>query len=264
MARQRVINPEFFLDEELSGVSAHARLLYIGLWGICDDNYATLPNRPKWIKAQVFPYEEVNIEELIDELEKLEKITRFESEDGKQYWFVKNFFKYQKIDRPSKPKFPEYQPYSTRHADCGTDGERKKDDTRGVLDEHSTSTRAEEKRSKEKRTSILSARADETPFEIFWEKYPRKEQKRKSLEIWARKKLDAQLEAILAFIALAESSDRWKSGYVKQPPSFLSGECWNDDLESYRDKVVSSDPARARSFGSVGENIAKRYPIFRA
>lgn len=57
MARNRMLNPEFWLDEEIAKLSPHARLLYMGLWGICDDNYATFPNRVEWIKAQIFPYE---------------------------------------------------------------------------------------------------------------------------------------------------------------------------------------------------------------
>jgi hypothetical protein len=133
MARQRVLNPEFFLDEELAMVSPHARLLYQGLWGICDDNYATLPNRPLWIKAQVFPYEAVEVAGLLSELEKIGKILLFEAKDGKEYWFVKNFFRYQRVDKPSKAKFPEYS-----------------DASRRIVGECSESPPSEEKRSKEK------------------------------------------------------------------------------------------------------------------
>ena len=60
MARNRMLNPEFWLDEELAKLSPYARLLYMGLWGICDDNYATFPNRPEWVKAQIFPYEKTD------------------------------------------------------------------------------------------------------------------------------------------------------------------------------------------------------------
>ena len=103
-----MLNPDFWLDEEVSAVSPHARLLYMGLWGICDDNYATFPDRPEWIKIQVFPYESVNTRELLDELSKIGKIIKFEHE-GKGYWFIKNFFKHQRIDRPSNPKYPKYR-----------------------------------------------------------------------------------------------------------------------------------------------------------
>jgi hypothetical protein len=72
-------------------------------------------------------------------------------------------------------------------------------------------------------------------FNQFWDKYPKKELKKKAYEKWKAKKLDSKLPEILSFIEKASSTDRWKKGYIKQPPVFLNGECWNDDLESYND-----------------------------
>lgn len=108
MARKRMIDPQFFLDEELAALTPHARLLYIGLWTIADDTNATLPDRPKWIKAQVFPYEDMDIEGVLDELSTSTHIRLFTASDDHKYWFLPSFHKYQRIDRPSKPKYPEY------------------------------------------------------------------------------------------------------------------------------------------------------------
>lgn len=119
-----MLNPDFWLDEDLAKVSPHARLLYMGLWGICDDNYATFPDRPEWIKIQVFPYDEVSVRGLLDELEMIAKIIKFPA-DGKIWWYIKNFHKHQKVDRPSRPKYPQYKAQ------------------RLMLTEHSTSTRPE-------------------------------------------------------------------------------------------------------------------------
>jgi hypothetical protein len=131
MARNRMLNPEFWLDEELAKLSPHARLLYQGLWGICDDNYATLPNRPDWIKAQIFPYENVNVQGLLDELSSSGRIVLF-LENKRKFWYLKNFFKYQKVDKPSKPKYPKFEASFV------------------VLGEYSGSTLAEDKISKDK------------------------------------------------------------------------------------------------------------------
>jgi len=73
-------------------------------------------------------------------------------------------------------------------------------------------------------------------FDYFWELYPKKELKKKSREIWVRKNLESKKEMIMDFVVSAKSTDRWRKGYVKQPPTFLNGECWNDDLSSYNDK----------------------------
>jgi len=72
-------------------------------------------------------------------------------------------------------------------------------------------------------------------FNVFYEAYPKKERRKEAQAIWTRKSLDKHLKVILAFIIKAKKSDRWKRGYIKQPPTFLNGECWNDDLESYED-----------------------------
>lgn len=76
----------------------------------------------------------------------------------------------------------------------------------------------------------------ETTFLSFWKEYPKKELKKKSEEIWQRKKLERHLPVILDFISRAKNTDRWQKGYIKQPPAFLNGECWNDDLSAYNDK----------------------------
>ena len=126
-----MLNPEFWLDEEVSTLSPHARLLYMGLWGICDDNHATFPNRPSWIKIQIFPYESVSIPLLLTELEEIGKIFKFTAEDSEWYW-IKNFLKHQRVERPSRPKYPKYIKPPL------------------PLTESSPTTRSEVKRSKEK------------------------------------------------------------------------------------------------------------------
>ena len=82
--------------------------------------------------------------------------------------------------------------------------------------------------------------SQENVFERFWIQYPKKELKKKSKEIWERKNLDDKIESILTFIEKAKQTDRWKKGFVKQPTTFLNGECWNDDLASYGNAGTSN------------------------
>ena len=81
------------------------------------------------------------------------------------------------------------------------------------------------------RDNTMSAYAD--AFNQFWDKYPRKELKKKSKEIWLR--IKPPLQEILNFIEKAKLTDRWEKGFIKQPTAFLNGECWNDDLSAYND-----------------------------
>jgi len=76
-------------------------------------------------------------------------------------------------------------------------------------------------------------------FALFWSAYPKKELKKKAEDKWKSKKLDSKIQEILDFIERAKQTDRWKKGFIKAPPVFLGNECWNDDLESYKDKFNS-------------------------
>lgn len=87
---------------------------------------------------------------------------------------------------------------------------------------------------KDRKENTLSP-LDTDSFELFWNKYPKKELKKKTKEIWESKKYYIYLEEILSFIEKAIKTDRWKKGYIKQPTAFLNGECWNDDLTNYND-----------------------------
>lgn len=75
MARARTIKPAFFRNEVLATITAHARLLFIGLWCLADRR-GLLEDRPARIRADVFPYEAVEIESLLSEL------TSYKDEDG--------------------------------------------------------------------------------------------------------------------------------------------------------------------------------------
>ena len=65
--RSRNIKPGFFINEDLAELSFQARLLFIGLW-LCADREGLVEYRPKRLKIQIFPYDNVNIEKLLDEL----------------------------------------------------------------------------------------------------------------------------------------------------------------------------------------------------
>ena len=103
--------------------------------------------------------------------------------------------------------------------------------------------RIEENRIEENNTMSVITDA----FNQFWIAYPKKELKKKTEEIWKRKNLDNKTKEILDFIEKAKQTDRWKKGFIKQPPAFLNGECWNDDLENYNDKYNS----RAKSVAII-------------
>ena len=68
MARARNIKPGFFTNDTLAECSPLARLLFIGLWTIADC-HGRLHDRPKKIKAELLPYDNCDIESLLQELD---------------------------------------------------------------------------------------------------------------------------------------------------------------------------------------------------
>ena len=93
MARARNIKPGFFKNEELAECSAYARLLFIGLWTLADRE-GRLEYRPKRIKAEIFPYENVEIGLLLMELQESMVLTPYRH-GASTYIDIHNFKKHQ-------------------------------------------------------------------------------------------------------------------------------------------------------------------------
>lgn len=63
MPRIRYLKPSFFLDEDVATLQFWVRLLYQGLW-VLADKAGRLEDRPKRIKAEIFPYDDgVDVED---------------------------------------------------------------------------------------------------------------------------------------------------------------------------------------------------------
>lgn len=93
MARARNIKPGFFMNDLLAKVDPLGRILFIGLWTIADRE-GRLEDRPLRIKAEVLPYDNCDIVNLLDQLEINGFIQRY-SIDGSDYIQVINFTKHQ-------------------------------------------------------------------------------------------------------------------------------------------------------------------------
>lgn len=83
MARSRNIKPGFFYNEDLADVPPLGRLLFAGLWTLADRD-GRLEDRIKKIKTQVLPYDDCDIDVLLDVLAEHGFIDRYVV-DGKHY-----------------------------------------------------------------------------------------------------------------------------------------------------------------------------------
>ena len=93
MARSRNIKPGFFTNDELAELPALTRLLFIGLWTLADRD-GRLEDRPKKIKAECMPYDDMDADEALSSLCRAGFITRYES-DGVRCIQVNNWCKHQ-------------------------------------------------------------------------------------------------------------------------------------------------------------------------
>ena len=110
MARARNIKPGFFKNEDLAECSPWARLLFAGLWTLAD-RAGRLEDRPKRIKGELFPFDSIEVEPLLQELERFKFIQRYEV-DGFKAIQVSNFEAHQTphySEKPSVIKPPQFQ-----------------------------------------------------------------------------------------------------------------------------------------------------------
>lgn len=79
--RSRVVKEGFFKNEVLGKLSFAHRLLFQGLWLVADRE-GLLEDRPLRIQADIFPYDTINIEPLLVDLERHQFIARYWTDQG--------------------------------------------------------------------------------------------------------------------------------------------------------------------------------------
>jgi hypothetical protein len=94
MARARNIKPGFFTNEDLVELDFATRLLFAGLWTVAD-KAGRLEDRPKKIKIDVFPADDVDIESMLSALAGRGFIQRYAA-CGKAYIQIVAWEKHQK------------------------------------------------------------------------------------------------------------------------------------------------------------------------
>jgi hypothetical protein len=94
MARARNIKPGFFKNEDLAECSAFARLCFAGIWTLADRE-GRLEDRAKRIKGELFAYDSVEVEPLLQELARYGFILRYKDKAGLGIIQVLEFRKHQ-------------------------------------------------------------------------------------------------------------------------------------------------------------------------
>jgi len=93
--RIRTIKPEFWKHDGIAELEYATRLLFIALWCIADRR-GRMEDRPKRIKAECFPYDELDVDAMLSELQAAGFIDRYEVE-GLKIIEVRAFEKHQRL-----------------------------------------------------------------------------------------------------------------------------------------------------------------------
>jgi len=105
--RIRTIKPEAWQDERVGDLSLGARLLWLGLITMADDD-GRLRELPTLIAGHVFPYDDVppgRLQKWLREVAESGMVTRYEV-GGKRYIAFPTWTEHQRVDRPSPSDLP--------------------------------------------------------------------------------------------------------------------------------------------------------------
>ncbi len=105
MARIRSLKPGFFTNEHLCELPFEDRLLFAGLW-LLADREGRLEDRPRRIKAFVFPYDVLEVDRMLTALAEKDLVVRYAA-DGVAYLWIPTFLKHQ---RPKHDEAPSVIP----------------------------------------------------------------------------------------------------------------------------------------------------------
>lgn len=217
VSRARNIKPGFFKNDLLAECSALARILFAGLW--CEaDREGRLEDRPKRIKADVLPYDDCDVDVLLNELASRGFVTRYCS-NGVAYLCIPGFCKHQNPhmkESASSIPAPDKHSASTVQATNHT-GTSHADSLLLIPDSPSP---------EKHKHAQQSARFDE-----FWSAYPVKKGKSEALKTWKRKGLDAIADTILADVRnRMERDGDWLRGFTPHGSTYINGDGWQDGL----------------------------------
>jgi hypothetical protein len=162
VGRIRTIKSEFPQSESVGRLSRDARLLFIQLWTLADDE-GRCRAASRMLASLLYPYDDDAsrlIDGWLDELEKNGQVRRYEV-GGSTYLEIVKWLDHQKIDKPSKSKLP---------ASLGS--------SRALANIRETSETDLGPRTKEEDRGLSRSDADaprpsaSEKFEEFWKAYP--------------------------------------------------------------------------------------------
>ena len=248
MSRARNIKPGFFKNDRLAECQPLTRILFAALW--CEaDREGRLEDRPRRLKAECLPYDDCDVDSMLDELAEREFIVRY-SHGKDRYIQVLAFNKHQNphmrepastipapcehsastVQQSEKPRAaPEKNDESTEPArlfplspSLIPDSSERDCASPDALDRDQAE--AEAGKPKPIRTAER--------FDEFWAEYPVKKGRAEAESKWRARSLDAIADQIIADVRNRKQRDRqWLDGYAPHGSTYVNGRGWEDAID---------------------------------
>lgn len=258
-----MISPAFFTDPDVGELSPLAALLFVGLWTIADRE-GRLDGDVRRLKALVFPYRVVDMEELATELTDLDMIRRYQGEHGQPFMWIRNFTKYQRPhpkepeslippcpDTTRKKHFKPWQNTADPSESC----------IRNLVSGSSESCRSESGATlplvavAPPKSSAAKSNAAPPGFDTFWEAYPRRTAKADAIKAWRKLNPSAQVQAdILSALDWQVHREDWvrdDGKFIPYPASWLNRGQWQDERPEPSLQLLSDIGRQNRANGQI-------------
>jgi hypothetical protein len=235
MARARLIRIGFFENEELAQLPDKARLLYAGLW-LLADRAGRLEDRPLRIRGQIFPYEIVDVDALLDALVARGFIVRYVVGDVKVISIPK-FLAHQAPHHrepdsklPANTESPGKAPARPRPSP-GKAAASPSDPVPDPVPDpvHRSAPSAPKARAPRSQR----AQPPDPRFEVFWQRWPRKVDKVDALKAWAKlnpsDELVAEIYRALDWQVRQPGWQKERGRFIPHAATWLNGRRWEDE-----------------------------------
>ncbi len=224
MARARNIKPGFFTNEDLVELDFATRLLFAGLWTVADRE-GRLQDRPKKIKIDVFPADNLDIDAMLQALHDAKFIQRYEV-NGSKFIQISSWDKHQNPHHTEKAsEIPGPNGEITVKAPLKT-GDAQKQDGGNLADSLIPDSLIPDSE------KSAGKPADLPGFAEFWKTWPsndRKQAKGKCLDAWKKAHAERDAALILAHVESLKLSQSWRKNggeFVPAPLVYLNNRRW--------------------------------------
>lgn len=243
--RARNLKPAFFKNELLAEVAPLGRLLFAGLW-CAADREGRLEDRPRKLKAEILPYDDCNVDELLGELDQRGFILRYDV-GGTRYVQVVNFARHQ---NPHKAERPSIIPAPCESGACTVQApfshgartvqvpERSEQvseipEAVGLIPDSGFLIPDSGVDNISASGGVEASHSSANGFELFWQAWPKSERKTAKAECrkrWQQRGLEALADTVVAHVTAMACTPKWLAGFEPAPLTYLNQRHWEDGL----------------------------------